>query len=345
MLRAMMVVFLVMALALVWAVNLPQEAGAAQTQVFAAPLPRQVVAPGRIESRGEIVTLSAEMAGRLKIVSVKEGDYVQAGQVIARLDDTEYRARISQAEAQVTAAQATLLRLKNGPRVEEIRQAEAAILEQEAVCEHTALEMKRRQQLVKDNVVSRDQLDLCSRDERTARARLAYLKEARNLIVAGARKEDIAQVEAQITQHRAQVEEAKAILEKTLIRAPIAGRVLHRFRQTGESVEIMPASPILEIADTSVLRVRAEIDESDILRIRRGQTALITADALGGEKLTARVVSIGSILGRKSIRTDLPTEKADTRILEVLLDLKEDKLPLNLRVQVHFQDSHKQQKY
>jgi multidrug resistance efflux pump len=134
---------------------------------------------------------------------------------------------------------------------------------------------------------------------------------------------------------RAQLEETRARFEKTFIRAPIDGVVLRRHHRAGESVTNSANSPdpIFTIGDRQVLRVRVDVDETDIARVRVGGRAYITADAFGSRQFWGRVVRIGGELGRKNVRTDEPTERVDTKILEVLVELEDGRdLPVGLRV-------------
>jgi hypothetical protein len=77
-----------------------------------------------------------------------------------------------------------------------------------------------------------------------------------------------------------------------------------------------------------------DVDETDVARLRVGQEAYVTADAFGERRFTGRVVRVGQVLGRKTVRTDEPTERVDTKILETLVELNDGAdLPLGLRVQ------------
>jgi HlyD family secretion protein len=76
------------------------------------------------------------------------------------------------------------------------------------------------------------------------------------------------------------------------------------------------------------------VDEADVARLRDGQAAYVTADAFGQRRFTGRVVRVGQVLGRKNVRTDEPTERVDTKVLETLIELVDGhELPLGLRVQ------------
>jgi HlyD family secretion protein len=109
--------------------------------------------------------------------------------------------------------------------------------------------------------------------------------------------------------------------------------VLRKRLKSGESVSPENPNGIIPVADTSALFVRIDLDETDVAKIRKNQTAYVTADAFGEQKFAAKVIRIGQIMGRKNFRTERPTEKVDTKVLEVLLELApEQKLPLGLRV-------------
>jgi HlyD family secretion protein len=167
-----------------------------------------------------------------------------------------------------------------------------------------------------------------------AEARVDAARERLALVRDETRAEDIRQAEADLASAEARLSEAEALLQKTYVRSPIDGRVLHRWRKTGESVGAA-MTPILSVADTAKLRVRVDVDETDVARIREGQRAWVTADAYPGRRFTGRVVRIGQVLGRKNVRTDEPTERVDKKVLETLVDLDEGQsLPLGLRVNV-----------
>jgi hypothetical protein len=79
--------------------------------------------------------------------------------------------------------------------------------------------------------------------------------------------------------------------------------------------------------------VRIDVDERDVAQLRIGQRAWFTADAYGGKKFWGRVVRVGRILGKQTIRSDEPTERVDKKILETLAELEpRSGLPIGLRV-------------
>ena len=129
--------------------------------------------------------------------------------------------------------------------------------------------------------------------------------------------------EADLRLAKANLEDAKARYEKTIIRSPIDGTVLRKHHRNGESVSNSSTvpDPIVTIGDQNVLRVRMDVDETEVAKVRVGQKAYVTADAFGDQKFWGRVVRVGEQLGPKNIRTDQPTERVDTKILETLVEL------------------------
>jgi HlyD family secretion protein len=88
------------------------------------------------------------------------------------------------------------------------------------------------------------------------------------------------------------------------------------------------------LADRSTIRVRVDVDETDIGRVAVGQSAYVTADAFGARRFPGHVIRVGQVLGKKNVRTDEPTERVDQKILETLLELNDGReLPIGLRVQ------------
>jgi len=150
-----------------------------------------------------------------------------------------------------------------------------------------------------------------------------------------ARQEDQAFAQADLQLAKAQLQEAQARYEKTLIKSPIEGTVLRKHHRNGESVSNSSTipDPILTIGDKGVLRVRMDVDETDVDRVHVGQKAYVTADAYGKQKFWGHVVRVGEQLGPKNVRTDEPTERVDVKILETLVELdKGVELPVGLRV-------------
>lgn len=292
-----------------------------------------VAAPGRVEPVSEEINIGSEIPGKLKAVMVEEGDRVGRGEIIAELVNDDYLAQVASAEARMYQKEAELRLVVNGARHQERREALESVREAEAMLENARAEMVRRRSLFEKGVIAKEESDRAEREYKVALARAEAAAQRHNLIDGEAREEDLAKAEADVALARAQLREARARLEKTYIRSPLDAIVLRKHLKTGESVSEMRESPIVTIADISTLRVRADVDETDVNRIEAGQKAYVTADAYGEKRFWGRVIRIGQVLGKKNVRTDEPTERVDTKILETLIELERGSyLPTGLRV-------------
>lgn len=292
-----------------------------------------LAAPGRVEAASEEVRVSSELSGRLKAVNVEEGDRVRGGQVLAEIQNDDYHARVREAEAELAEREAELRRTVNGARTQERSEAAAAMQAAEAVLNNAKREAERRRGLADRSMISREEADRFERARQVAQAQYEEAAQHFSLVDADAREEDRARSEAAVATAKARLAEARAYLGKTYIRAPIGGVILRKLRHTGESVSTQFDSPVMTMAEDSVLRVRLDVDEADVSKLKVGERAYLTAQAYGDHKFWGTVIRVGGILGRKSIRTDEPSEHVDTKILETLVELDGgQRLPLGLRV-------------
>lgn len=329
---ALIIVLALISVTLIWARSHGRAAPPA------APRPEYsglVAGPGRVEPSSEDIKLGSELSGKLKSVNVEEGDAIHRGQVLAVLENADYYAQVLAAEADVAARQADLRKVVNGARNQERSEAFSSVRAAEAVMNNAQAEMARRQKLWAAGVTSREELDRYTREYDVARARYQEAAEHHSLVDDRAREEDRSLAEANLRLAQARLEEARARFAKTFIVSPIDGTVLRKHHRNGESVSNSATAPdpILTVGDKDVLRVRIDVDETEVSQVRVGQRAYVSADAFAGKKFWGRVVRVGEQLGRKNIRTDEPAERVDTKILETLVELdKGVQLPVGLRV-------------
>lgn len=297
-----------------------------------------VAGPGLVEPVSEDIKVGSELSGKLREVLVEEGDRVHAGQVVAVLENADLKAQILTASAQVKQNEAALRKTVNGARSQERREAFSTVQENAAVLENAHAEMDRHNQLFAAGIISREEKDTYDRQYNVAKAKFEEAQQHHALIDDRPREEDVDAAQAALALAKAQLAEAQARYEKTLIRSPIDGIVLRKHHRAGENVSNSSTvpDPIVTIGDNSVLRVRVDVDETEVAKVRIGQLAYVTADAYGVRKFTGHVVRVGNELGRKNIRTDEPTEKVDTKILETLVQLDPGiNLPDGLRVDAY----------
>jgi HlyD family secretion protein len=311
----------------------------AQASPARDPAPRHqlVAAPGLVEPIGEEREIGSQVIGIISEMRVEENDEVAEGQVIAVVDNAEQIARLASARAGLALRQAELERAVNGARPEERREARAALTEAEANLDLARREYARREPLAKSGASTQAALDLATSNLNAGEARRAVMAERLSVLEAGTRAEDIAAAHAQVGLAEADVALAQALLEKTFIRSSVTGTVLRRYRVAGEAVTNVPPTPIAVVGDLRSLRVRAEVDETDVGRVVAGQRVEVTADAFPDQKFGGTVYRVSLRLGAKAVQTGRPADRVDTKVLQVLIDLDPGtKLPVGLRVDAYF---------
>ena len=202
------------------------------------------------------------------------------------------------------------------------------------------LELARRRPLAATGVSSQQSLEQAVSSLQVAEGSDNANRAALNLINAPPRPEDVAIAQANVDLAQGNLDEQRALFEKTQLRSPIDGVVLRRLLKTGETISIQPLMPIIEVGDTRQLRVRAEIDETEVGQVSLGRRAWITVPAYPGSRFGGGVTRIGQRMGPKTVRSDESTEKNDTNVLDVLIDLDDPgaRLPVGLRVDVFLED-------
>jgi multidrug resistance efflux pump len=293
-----------------------------------------VAAPGRVEPVSEEMRLGFDIAGKITEVLVEEGDAVRRDQVLARLWDLDLKAAVAAAEAALAAREAELEKVVAGARSMERKEAQAALAEADAVMRQARLEHERREKLLAGEVLAREEADRAEKDYLVSRQRVEAARQRFRLVDDPSRAEDIKRAWALTDEARATLDRARAYAAKAEIRSPIDGVVLRKHRRAGEMVSVSFDTPVVTVGDIGRLRVRADVDEKDIAKVRQGQRAYLVADAYGERRFWGTVSRVAKILGRKNVRTDDPAEKNDTRILETILDLDEPGLPVGLRLDV-----------
>lgn len=300
---------------------------------------REIVAPALVEGLSDVLELGFETTGRVAEVLVREGDHVEKGQLLARLDDRLARARLAEAEANLALARARRDAVFRGARSDEILAAQADANAAEAEARKQAASARRVEQLFSDGAVTAEEHDRMYGTAETARAHAEAAEARLALVRAGSRDEQRREATASVGAAEAERETARVLLSDTELRAPTAGLVLGRKIEPGVQVAATPPTVVLTMCDLSRRRLRAEVDEADLSDVRPGQLGAATAEAFGERRFGGHVVEVMNQLGRKRVRTDDPRARVDTRVLELLFELDGDPpLPLGLRMELHLPD-------
>ena len=232
------------------------------------------------------IQVSSKVIGKVAWVGVEKGDRVKEGQVLVRLEDSEYQAQVAQARASLGVAKARLKELETGSRPQEIDAAKAAMQEAEANFQNAAVNRKRIEDLARQNIASQQQLDNARTQFEVATAQLESARKRYDLVKIGPRSEQIDYARAQAAQAQAMVDYAQTMLDSTLIRAPVDSTVLERLIEKGEMVSTMNfggpggvKASVASLADLSDLQVELDINQNDFPKISPRQDCAVTADA------------------------------------------------------------------
>jgi multidrug resistance efflux pump len=302
-----------------------------------APQPSRptIFAVGRVEGSTAEIELRPELAGRIQEVLVREGQLVEQGQMLMRLDDRQARQEVALAEAELALAESKLERLNNGAHQQQRVEAAALLEAKQAELERAKADWKRAQSLLRERVISQQDGD-------NQRARLlSSIKEAEaanarvELLNSPPRADEVRIDQANIRAAQARLELAKVHLEHTQLRSPRSGQVLRAEIHAGEITGPASAEPAVVLADTSHFQVRAFVEELDAPRVRQGMKAVATAEGVPGRQMHGRLGRLSPRMTRKELSSDRPNERFDTKMREVWIEL-EDPGPLvvGLRVDV-----------
>ncbi len=321
---------------LAWVVDQRSKPAARSVQPVGDRLVQfDIYAPGQLEGADEPIRLRPELTGRVLEVLVREGDFVEAGQPLVRLDSELIAAELAEAEAQAAAATARLARVVAGPRDEEIRAALERYKAAAAAARQAHQRWQRKRALweragADAREVEEEQYAYLVAAARAAAAEAEYL-----LLKAGSRPEDVQVAESLVAAAQARVRLLKHRLEKLTLHAPVAGQVLQVNCRVGELLSPQSVEPAVVIVDRSSSHVRAFVEEYDAARVHTGMAAIVTVDGRPDQRLKGTVTRISPIVQRKTLFTFEPTERYDSRVREVWirLDQKLD-LPIGLRVHV-----------
>jgi HlyD family secretion protein len=226
----------------------------------------KVRAPGKIEPQTQ-VKISADIAGKVVHLLVKEGDKVRRGQLMLQLDDTQYRAAADQARAQLATARA---RVKDAGTTLKVAESNYT----------------RQASLWKEKVLSQAEWDQATSTIESART------------ASSAAEQEVSRAEAAYAG-------ASDNLAKTRFLAPFDGVVSALDVEQGEIVIIgtmnNPGTQIMTVSDLSRMLVKADVDESDVVDMKLGQKAKISVDAMPDTTFPGTVVEIGNTAKRSNL--------------------------------------------
>lgn len=276
--------------------------------------------------RGDVTSMAPKVAGYVMAVEVKDNQTVRAGDVLFRIDDRDYRARLAQAVANVEATEARLNNVDAETLLQRalVRQAEAQKLAVIAELSLATRASERRRELIRSSAVSQAQVD----ESEAARLRADAGVLAASAAVE-AQQQRIAVLETQreaavaaIAQARAALDLAQIDLDNTVVRAPVAGVVGNRQVRIGRLVA--PGASLLDLVPTDDLWIVANFKETQIEYIRLGQRVSIVVDSFSDQRFEGVIDSFAP--GSGSAFSLLPADNATGNFVRVV-----QRVPVKIR--------------
>lgn len=254
-------------------------------------------ATGYIVAHHEI-EVASKVVGRVAWIGVEKGDHVAAGQVIVRLEDSEYRAQLEQGKGNLANLEARLLEDQHGSRPEEIAQAKANLEQAQANLADAKVSLDRIKDLARQGVMSHQQLDDAQAKYDDAAAHVVSLQKVYELARLGPRQEEIDSLKGQVEQARGVVAYDQDQLDNTVIRAPVSGTILERAVEKGEFVtngfvgDKGAKGYVVTLADLNDLQVELDINQNDFSKLHMGQKGVVTTDAYPDRKYDGVIAEI-----------------------------------------------------
>lgn len=321
-----------------------------------APLPRQIVALGRLEPEAEVIRVSVPATlsnDRIAQLLVDRGDRVKVGQVIAILDSRDrLQDALLEAKEDVKVARTRLAQVKAGAESGEIAAQKAEIANLQAQLQgeiatqqatiarwqsevnNAKADYNRYQSLYQEGAISASEFDRRQLTLETAQAQLNEAKANRDRTANTLRKQiqaakatlnqivevrpvDIKAAQAEVDKAIATVRRTESDLKQAIVRSPMTGRILEIYARPGE---VVGDDGIANLGQTDQMQVVAEVYQSDISQVRVSQPVTITGESFP-EDLRGTVRQIGLEVTRQEVFSNEPGENLDQRVIKVRIRL------------------------
>jgi len=272
-------------------------------------------------------TLAAKVSGYVDAVMVEDNAQVRSGDVIARIDDGDYRLAVDSARGKVATQQATIDRIGKQVDAQQaaIDQAKAQLASAQAGSARADADYARQQQLAARDYASKQALDaaLAAKDQSKASvqgAQASVEAAEANVQVLKAQQEEAAHTLKELNTALAKAERD---LSFTLIKAPMDGVIGNRAMQVGDYVQ--PGQRLASLVPLDAVYVDANFKETQLGKLKPGQPVTIAVDSMGGEKIDGTVVSVAPASG--SVFSLLPPDNATGNFTKIV-----QRVPVRIQV-------------
>ncbi|MFO1381259.1 MAG: HlyD family secretion protein [Chitinivorax sp.] len=295
------------------------------------------VSTDNAQIEGRIVPMAPRVAGYVKALNISDNQMVKAGEMLVKIDDRDYLARLQQADAELAIAIANAGKSAGGDGVGQamaqisMAQANASaatanIRQIEANLQKARSDLERFRSLAAQNMASQQQLEAADTAVRAAEAQLKTARDSAN--AAGEQvtmySAALRSAKSKVDATRAQRELAAIQLGDTGLQAPVGGMISKKNVEIGQLIQ--PGQTLFSIVSSDDIWIVANVKETDIGRVKPGDKAEIEVDAYPGSKLAGQVESISAATGAKFAL--LPPDNATGNFTKVV-----QRVPVKIRLQ------------
>ncbi|MCB1186105.1 efflux RND transporter periplasmic adaptor subunit [bacterium] len=259
------------------------------------------------------VTLASELSGRIDSITARVGDSLSAGRALVQIDDSEYRARLAIAEANLNEAELALAEARSGSRPEDIAAQQAAVQQAEAGRDDAADRLARLEQLSAGNVVSESELVTARNALRESQAALEEEQRVLDRLLAGTRQEQVDSAAARVESARRAQELAALDVERCSIAADFNASVTMLLVEVGQYVNA--GSPLAELVSSEPAEAWFSLPEQQRDVIGNGTAVELRADAIPDEVFLGTVAGISAAADPSTRQFPLRVTASEARLL------------------------------
>ena len=245
----------------------------------------QLTLSGNIEAHESLISFKVQ--GRIVDLPIEEGQQVEQGALLARLEDADFKQKVRIDEAGVAVRESDLALTLAGTREQEVKASHQAVVDAQADSAQKKADNDRAQQLFSKDEISAQDRDLAATALKRAEAIFKAAQQRTNEAIEGSRKEDIAIAQANLNEAHENLGLSQVNLSYAILHAPSSGVITVRQVELGEVVA--PGSPVVTLADLDHIWLRAYIAETDLGSIHWGQEATVTTDTYPGKQYHGRI--------------------------------------------------------
>jgi putative peptide zinc metalloprotease protein len=274
------------------------------------------------------VEVRSEVEGLVDKVLVHEGEWVKAGQPIARLSGRTQERNLKSSQAKLEEARAQLQLLKAGPRPEEIERARADVSTAETSLAWSGPRAERYAELHRQNLVSDQEYENAVRQRDIDTAMLEEAKANLRLVQSGARREQIQALEAEIRSLQALADNSRMDVESATLRSPIAGWIVTPRVEELAGTYLKPGQRdlVVQIEDARTIRAEVEVPEEEVMSVSLGAGVEVAPWAFHDVSFKGTVVSIAPVAATNSAEASTTVQGPSQAASQVAVSASTDRV-------------------